>query len=176
MKCMITSICLLFIAVFILPTNAYAQLKNEKPLKQKPHIVLIVADDLGYGDLGINGATKISTPAIDKIANEGINFVNAYASSSLCSPSRYTVMTGRYSWRTQLKQGVLTYYDPPLIKPEQTTIADMLKRNGYQTVLIGKWHLGFDWVLKDSAIRKDKRDFVDFNLPGKGGPLERGRP
>ena len=71
--------------------------------EQKPNIVLIFADDLGYGDLSCNGATKISTPAIDQLAAEGINFTNAYASSSICSPSRYSLLTGEYAWRTRLK-------------------------------------------------------------------------
>ncbi|MEN6363263.1 MAG: arylsulfatase [Bacteroidales bacterium] len=142
--------------------------------KRMPDIVLIVADDLGYGDLGCNGAARISTPSIDKIASEGMNFINAYASSSMSSPSRYCLMTGRYSWRTRLKSGVLMYYDTPLIEPGQTTLASMLKRNGYHTVHVGKWHLGFDWVLKDSTVRKGKKDFADFTKPAKGGPIERG--
>ena len=80
--------------------NSSNQLKSET---QKPNIVLIFADDLGYGDLSCNGATKISTPAIDQLAAEGINFTNAYASSSICSPSRYSLLTGEYAWRTRLK-------------------------------------------------------------------------
>lgn len=147
---------------------------GDKQNQTTPNIILILADDLGIGDLSCNGATKISTPAIDKIASEGIIFKKAYASSSLCSPSRYTLMTGRYSWRTSLKSGVLAYYDAPLIEPERTTLASMLKRNGYYTVCIGKWHLGFNWVLKDSETRKGKKDFVDFSKIGKDGPTKRG--
>ncbi|MEX0986095.1 MAG: sulfatase-like hydrolase/transferase, partial [Bacteroidales bacterium] len=91
------------------------------PGVQKPNIILIFADDLGYGDLSCNGATRISTPAIDQLAADGINFTNAYASSSICSPSRYSLMTGEYAWRTRLKWGVLKYFDKPLIEQEQTT-------------------------------------------------------
>ena len=155
-------------------TNFSSQELKGSYVKQTPNIILILADDLGFGDVGCNGATKVSTPAIDQMASEGINFINAYASSSMCTPSRYSLMTGRYSWRTHLKSGVITYYDPPMIERNRTTLASMLKRNGYYTVHIGKWHLGFDWVRKDSTVKRDKRDFVDFTKPAKGGPIDRG--
>ncbi|MEX2371364.1 MAG: arylsulfatase [Bacteroidales bacterium] len=152
---------------------------------QKPNIVLIFADDLGYGDLSCNGATRISTPAIDQLAAEGINFTNAYASSSICSPSRYSLMTGEYAWRTRLKWGVLKYFDKPLIEQEQTTMASLLKRNGYHTAIVGKWHLGFDWKVNDNAPEnpdqtvfdtwdENVQDYIDFSKPVGGGPVERG--
>jgi arylsulfatase A len=152
---------------------------------EKPHIVLIVADDLGYGDLGCYGATKIETPAIDQMASEGMRFSNAYASSSVCSPSRYNILTGRYAWRTRLQDKVLKNFDKPLIEAERKTIASLLSEQGYFTACVGKWHLGFDWALKDSAPdnaeesvfnswEPDVQEFIDFSKPVKGGPVERG--
>jgi arylsulfatase A-like enzyme len=153
--------------------------------KEKPNIVLILADDLGYGDLSCYGATKIQTPAIDQLAAEGMKFTNAYVSSSLCSPSRYSILTGRYAWRTRLDFGVLKNFDTPLIEPERTTIASLLKRNGYYTACIGKWHLGLNWALNDKAPENPEetifnswddnlQEYIDFSKPVKGGPIERG--
>lgn len=156
-----------------------------KGIKQVPNIVLILADDLGYGDLSCYGATKISTPAIDRLATEGMKFTNAYTSSSLCSPSRYSLLTGRYAWRTRLEYGVLTCFDKPLIEKERPTIASMLKQNGYHNVCIGKWHLGFEWGVNEKAPANPDstvfgswspkaQDYIDFSKPAKEGPLERG--
>ncbi|HEX5555258.1 MAG TPA: arylsulfatase, partial [Chitinophagaceae bacterium] len=147
--------------------------------------MLIVADDLGYGDFSCYGATKIATPAIDKLAAEGVRFTDAYAASSLCSPSRYSLMTGRYSWRTRLKAGVLAFFAKPLIEKGRTTLASLLKRNDYYTVCIGKWHLGFNWALKDDApADPDKnvfnswsvqsQQYIDFSKPVKNGPTVKG--
>ncbi len=158
---------------------------NEKTETPKPNIVLILADDLGYGDLSCYGATKLQTPEIDKLASEGMSFNNAYVSSSLCSPSRYSLMTGQYSWRSRLKFGVLKYFDKPLIKEDQTSIADLLKRNGYYTACVGKWHLGLEWEVNENAPENpDKnvfdswddhvQDYIDFSKTVDEGPLERG--
>lgn len=151
----------------------------------RPNIVIIMADDLGYGDFGCYGATKVNTPAVDALAADGLRFTDAHTSSSLCSPSRYSMMTGRYSWRTPLRSGVLTWFARPLIEPGRTTIASMLKRNGYYTACIGKWHLGFEWALKDNAPADpvknvfdswevNTQDYIDFSKPVKQGPVERG--
>ena len=159
--------------------------KPVKEEKRTPNIVLILADDLGYGDLSCYGATKIQTPVLDQLAAEGMRFTNAYVSSSLCSPSRYSIMTGRYPWRTRLEYGVLKNYEKPLIEPGRTTLASMLKRNGYYTACVGKWHLGFEWALNDKAPEnpeetvfnsgKDNlQEYIDFSKPAKGGPVERG--
>ena len=153
--------------------------------KQAPNIVIILADDLGYGDLSCYGATKIQTPALDQMASEGMRFTNAYVCSSLSSPSRYGMLTGRYPWRTRLQYGVLNSYDKPLIEPGRTTIASLLKRHGYYTACVGKWHLGLDWALNDkapenpdetvfSSPKDNLQQYIDFSKPIKGGPIERG--
>jgi len=153
--------------------------------KQAPNIVLILADDLGYGDLSCYGATKIQTPVLDQMASEGMLFTNAYVCSSLSSPSRYGILTGSYPWRTRLEYGVLNSYEKPLIEPEQTTIASLLKRHGYYTACVGKWHLGLNWALNDKAPEDPEKNvfnsakdnlqiYIDFSKPVKGGPIERG--
>lgn len=168
--------------VAISACNQGTQIRKEK---EKPNIVFILADDLGYGDLSCYGATKISTPAIDRLAVEGMSFTNTYASSSLCSPSRYSLLTGRYAWRTRLDYGVLTSFDKPLIEKERPTIASMLKQNGYHNVCVGKWHLGFEWGLNENAPANPDstvfgswsptaQDYINFSKPAKEGPLDRG--
>ncbi len=111
-----------------------------------PNIVYILADDFGYGDLhALNPERgKISTPQLDKFASQGMRFTDAHSGSSVCTPTRYGLLTGRYAWRTHLQRGVLDGTDdPPLIAKDRLTIASLLKQNGYQTAVIGKWHLGF---------------------------------
>ena len=113
---------------------------------QTPNIVFILADDLGYGDISaFNPESKIHTPNIDKLAEHGIAFTDAHASSALSTPSRYSLLTGRYPWRTKLKRGGLDGDSPAMIDPERRTIAQMFSANGYNTACIGKWHLGWDW-------------------------------
>jgi arylsulfatase A-like enzyme len=109
----------------------------------RPNIILILADDLGWGDLGCYGATEIETPHCDRLAREGIRFTDAHSSSGVCSPSRYSVLTGRYAWRTWLKNGILMEHMPLLIETGRLTIAQMLHDRGYATACIGKWHLGW---------------------------------
>lgn len=150
-----------------------------------PHIVLIVADDLGYGDFSGYGAERIRTPNVDKLAANGIRFTDVYAASSLCSPSRYSMLTGRYSWRTKLKTGVLKPFSTPLIEEGRTTLASLLKRSGYYTACVGKWHLGFNWALKrnapDDAATSvfdswgmEPQQYIDFSKEVNGGPIEKG--
>ena len=112
---------------------------------EKPNIVYIMADDMGYGDVGCYGATKIPTPNMDRLAEQGIKFLDAHSPSAVCTPSRYSVITGRYCWRTRLKEWVLRGFDEPLIEPERMTIASMLKQQGYATAAVGKWHVGLHW-------------------------------
>lgn len=109
----------------------------------RPNIVVIFADDLGYGDvLAYNPGAKTRTPNIDRLASAGMLFTDGHACSSVCTPSRYGLLTGRYSWRTSLKEGVLRSWAPLLIEQNCDTLASLLKRNGYQTAVVGKWHLG----------------------------------
>ena len=114
---------------------------------QSPNVILILADDLGYGDISaFNPKSQIHTPHIDNLTQDGIIFTDAHSSSALSTPSRYSILTGRYSWRTKLKEGVLNGFSSPLITPDRRTIAQMLSENGYNTACIGKWHLGWDWA------------------------------
>ncbi len=101
--------------------------------KNKPNIIYILTDDTGYGDVGCHGATKIKTPNIDTLAVGGMKFVDAHSSSSVCTPSRYSILTGRYCWRTRLKTKVLNGFAPPLIEEGRETVASMLKQEGYST-------------------------------------------
>lgn len=121
-----------------------------KPVSpQPPNIVYILADDLGYGDVSAYNPTgKIATPNIDKLARQGIRFTDAHSPSGVCTPTRYSILTGRYPWRSRLPVGVLRGYSRTLIEADRPTVASLLKSNGYQTAVIGKWHLGLDWVPK----------------------------
>ena len=139
---------------------------------QSPNVIFILADDLGYGDISaFNPESKIPTPNIDNLTQDGITFTDAHSSSALSTPSRYSILTGRYPWRTKLKEGVLDGYSPAMITPDRRTIAQMFSENGYNTACIGKWHLGWDWGYPQNA--KNKKD-VDFSLPIKNGPTDRG--
>jgi arylsulfatase A len=112
-----------------------------------PNIVLILADDFGWGDTSCNNpGSPIKTPQIDRIAREGIRFTNAHTPSAVCTPTRYGLLTGRYPWRSYLKKHVLSYYAPALIQKGRTTVASYLKSQGYRTGGFGKWHLGLDWT------------------------------
>ncbi|MEQ1828556.1 MAG: arylsulfatase [Pirellula sp.] len=110
----------------------------------KPNIVFILADDLGYGDVQCLNPQrcKIATPQIDKLASQGMIFTDAHSSSSVCTPTRYSILTGRYNWRTRLQSSVLLGYDKPLIAADRLTVPALLKQQGYTSTCIGKWHLG----------------------------------
>ncbi len=111
--------------------------------ESRPHVVLIMADDLGYGDVQpLNPGSQIPTPAFNRLAREGLTFIDAHTPSAVCTPTRYGLLTGRYCWRTRLKQGVLNGYGSPLIEAERTTLGSLMKSAGYETSVIGKWHLG----------------------------------
>ena len=134
-------------------------------LEPLPNIVLIIADDLGYGDLGCYGATAISTPNIDRLAGEGRRFTHAYAPASTCTPARYALHTGSYAWRrTNKKTAILDGDDPLCIDPGSVTVPSLLRQAGYATGLVGKWHLGLG----------DGQQPVDFNGEIRPGPLEIG--
>jgi arylsulfatase A len=130
-----------------------------------PNIVVILADDMGFGDVGCyNKDSRIPTPAMDRLATEGVRFTDAHSPSGLCSPSRYGLLTGRYAWRTRLQKGVLLSYDPPLIEPTRITLATLLKNSRYETAWIGKWHVGLQWSTKDGSPAEDT---IDRKAPGK---------
>tara|TARA_R110002049_G_scaffold4601_5_gene32209 strand:+ start:291998 stop:293437 length:1440 start_codon:yes stop_codon:yes gene_type:complete len=129
-----------------------------------PNIVLILADDLGYGDVGaFNADSKIPTPNLDRLAAEGMRFTDAHAGGSVCVPSRYSLLTGRFSVRDKLQ-----WRDGPVIKNDQMTIASLLKQHGYRTSMVGKWHQGFDTPGPDSDAQ------FDYDQPLRGGPVDRG--
>ena len=107
----------------------------------RPNVVFILTDDVGYGDISANGATKVKTPNIDRIANEGIRFTNAYAPAATCTPSRYALMTGEYAFRKP-GTGVLPGDAAMIIDPSRMTLPKRFKDAGYATAAIGKWHLG----------------------------------
>ena len=129
-----------------------------------PNVVYILCDDLGYGDVHCLNPDrgKIPTPNMDRLASQGMNFTDAHASSALCTPSRYSIMTGRYNWRSRLQAGVLGGEAPPLLEPGRITVADLLHRQGYATTILGKWHLG---------LKFGPRKFRD---PITNGPLQHG--
>jgi len=158
-----------------------------------PNIVIILADDLGYGDVQCYNRQrgKIPTPCIDRLATQGMRFTDAHSSSGVCSPSRYTLLTGRYHWRTRLQSGIVGVFGKPLIAPDRLTVAGLARQHGYRTACIGKWHLGWDWPIpKDQAglfrVGKGKDDEAPpteahqaawrevFSKPIPGGPTARG--
>jgi arylsulfatase A-like enzyme len=135
---------LLMLVLSFLATNHAALAQARKDADKKPNVVIILADDTGFGDPGCyNPQSKTPTPNLDRLASEGMRFTDAHSPSSVCTPTRYGLLTGRYAWRTRLKNGVLQGYDPLLIEPGRVTIASMLKAQGYHTGVVGKWHLGF---------------------------------
>jgi arylsulfatase A len=144
----------------------------------KPNIVFILCDDLGYGDVRcLNPEGKIATPNMDRLAAAGMIFTDAHTSSAVCTPTRYGVITGRYNWRSKLQSGVLGGLSPRLIEPGRTTVASMLKEQGYKTGCVGKWHLGMDWVkLEGKQVTElniesvDQVRNVDYAQPIKNGP------
>lgn len=159
---------LLLVCLVCLPT-AFAD---------KPNIVYIICDDLGYGDVHCLApeTCKIPTPHADRLASEGMIFTDAHSGSSVCSPTRYGIMTGRYSWRTRLQKGVVTGFAPSLIAEDRQTVADFLKQQGYATAAIGKWHLDFEYLDpktgKAYTQNEHKTPPVGARIPD--GPTNRG--
>ena len=144
----------------------------------KPNVVVILADDLGTGDVKcLNPKGKIPTPHLDKLAAAGMIFTDAHTPSAVCSPTRYGLLTGHYAWRTKLQSGVLGGLSPRLIEPGRDTVASLLKAAGYHTGCVGKWHLGMDWELKPGKavtelnIEPRAQVFnVEYTKPIKNGP------
>ena len=148
----------------------------------RPNILYVLCDDLGYGDVKcLNPAGKIATPQLDKLAAGGMVFTDMHSSSSVCTPTRYGIMTGRYNWRSKLQSGVLGGLSPRLIEPGRLTVAQLLKNHGYHTAAIGKWHLGMDWVKKEGQTVAELNiesaaqvNNVDYAQPFKNGPTSVG--
>ena len=166
-----TSVLLLFCCCFFaLPTEA----------QERPNIIYILADDMGYGDVkALNPDCKIKTPHLDQLAQGGMIFTDAHSSSSVCTPTRYGILTGRYNWRSRLQNGVCWGFSRRLIEPKQTTVGSLLQANGYHTAAMGKWHLGMNWPLKSGGFADDGDRWnaqyrggwnVDYSKPIQKGP------
>lgn len=150
---------LLLASAAVVPNLIYAQ---------RPNIILILADDMGYGDISaFNHDCGFRTPALDSLCSHGIMFTDAHSNSAVSTPTRYGIMTGRYAFRSTMKSGVLGGYSKPLIPSSRSTIADMLSSQGYSTACIGKWHLGLNWKYGEDGK-------VDFSQPVSDGPVDRG--
>ncbi|MEM7231085.1 MAG: arylsulfatase [Planctomycetota bacterium] len=147
-------------------------------LAESPNIVVILADDMGYGDVhALNSKSKIPTPNLDKLAAEGMTFTDAHSPSAVCTPTRYGLLTGRYCWRTKLTRGVLGGYSAPLIAPQRSTVATMLKASGYRTGAVGKWHLGMALPLKKKGAKISRWDDdpgIDFSGEITDSPIHHG--
>ncbi len=159
-----------FVCAFVVFLHLAGAVADSK----RPNIVLILADDLGFGDLSCNNPnSKIRTPRLDRLAAEGINFVDAHSPSGVCTPTRYGVLTGRYCWRTRLKRGVLSGASEPLIEPGRLTLSAMLAAKGYATGHFGKWHLGRRWSLKNPEGKVAPPN-IDWSRPALYCPLDAG--
>lgn len=144
-----------------------------------PNIVFVLCDDLGYGDVHCLNPErgKIPTPNVDRLAKEGMIFTDAHSGSSVCSPTRYGLMTGRYSWRTRLQSGVVSGFEPCLIAPDRPTVASFLKAQGYDTGIIGKWHLDFQYQNPETGktlSRPKKKGLAPVGSKIPDGPVHRG--
>ena len=163
----------IFIAVF---STTYLAIAQEDP--QKPNIVFILADDFGYSSLNSYGADKnlLRTPHIDKLADQGMRFTNASTPASICSPTRYGFLTGRYPWRSSLKYGVTHIFSELLPDTNRVTVADWLNDRGYNTAAIGKWHLGYGHAHNESDPNIHTRDIEPLEYAKKvsPGPLDLG--
>lgn len=141
---------------------------QQAPDTSRPNIVIIYTDDQGYGDVSaLNPEAKFQTPNIDRIANEGVIFTDGHSSDAVCTPSRYSLLTGRYSWRTSLKENVLRADGPCLIEEDRMTLASMLSENGYHTAMVGKWHLQMEF---EGTVNEGR----DWSKPFREGPVDRG--
>lgn len=156
---------------------------------EKPNFVIVFADDMGYGDPRVyNPRSRIPTPAIDALAAKGMRFTDAHTASSVCTPSRYGLLTGRYPWRSRLPVGITQSWGLPVIAEDRLTLGKLLQRQGYRTAAVGKWHLGWDWPLRNGGYVSDELQTInpapdarealgrriDFSRPIRGGPASRG--
>jgi arylsulfatase A len=146
--------------------------------KEKPNIVYVMCDDLGYGDVQCLNPEhgKIATPAVDRLAREGMVFTDAHSGSSVCTPTRYGLLTGRYSWRTRLQKGVVQGFAPNLIAKDRPTVASFLKEHGYHTAIVGKWHLNFQYADPSTGeiLQRQGKKLAPVGSKIPDGPLMRG--
>ena len=166
LKCTSLEVFVIFVFFFLV----FIQSTSEKKQNDSPNIVYILADDMGYGDVSaINENSAWETINMDKLATAGMIFTDAHSGSAVCTPTRYGVLTGRYSWRSRLKSGVLWSWDDALIEEDRVTVGSFLQNYGYYTACVGKWHLGLGWQYSD-----EDPDSVDFGKPVLNGPVTRG--
>jgi len=163
----------------LLALLTYSCMAHAGGAADRPNIVYILADDLGYGDVQCLNPKqgKIATPQMDRLAKEGMVFTDAHTSSSVCTPTRYGVLTGRYNWRSRLQSGVLFGFDQPLISPDRLTVPGLLKQQDYTTAIIGKWHLGLGLRTPEGKATRGKSaaiNGVDWNARISGGPVDLG--
>jgi arylsulfatase A len=150
----------------------------------RPNIIVILADDMGVDSVSaFNESLGFETPRIDALASEGMVFSDGHSGSAVCTPTRYGLLTGRYSWRSRLKKSIIPKWDAPLIEEGRLTLASMLKEQGYDTAMIGKSHLGWNWPFKSKqavpvgdgkALAKLAQQGLDWTAPITGGPLASG--
>lgn len=174
-----------FCVLFLVSCGSKIKSEKEFPKQEDglPNIVIIYADDMGYGDLNVqNPNSKIPTPHLDQLASEGMRFTDAHSSSGICSPSRFALLTGTYHWRRQ--HNIVNSFGKPFFDGTELTLPQLLQRAGYTTACIGKWHLGWDWKFKNepSGKMEQRGNIVNYYLPSDidwtspigGGPLARG--
>ena len=154
---------LLNYAVAALVCALLFELSADRVGAAKPNVIVVMADDLGIGDVSpTNPDCKIKTPRLQRMADEGLTFLDAHTPSSVCTPTRYGLLTGRYNWRSRLSRGVLSGTSSHLIPKERPTLGHLMRKAEYHTAMIGKWHLGWDWHKSGNKI--------DFTKPVKNGP------
>ena len=140
----------------------------------QPNVIVILGDDMGIDSVSaFNTKIGLKTPAIDRLASEGMSFMDAHSTSGVCSPTRYGLLTGRYNWRSRLKRGIVGQWERPLIADARLTLSEMFRAQGYATCMIGKWHLGWNWPEKGGGVT-EKLDKIDFTKPIAGGPNSHG--
>lgn len=184
-------ILILGLAPFLAMPSALGETKE----RALPNIVFIFADDMSYDSVSIfnDKIGKMKTPQLDKLVRQGMHFTDAHSASAVCTPTRYGLLTGRYCWRTHLKKQVLWTYGKPLVEESQLTVAELLRDKGYNTALIGKWHLGTGWKNRagelafnnfnpktnteyraSKAKLRELEKTIDFTKEFSGGPLDHG--
>ena len=163
---------------------------------ERPNMVFILADDMSFDSVSANNEKMgpLKTPHLDKLISQGMNFTDAHSASAVCTPTRYGLLTGRYCWRTRLKNSVLWDWGAPLIEEERLTVPEMLKQQGYSTGMVGKWHLGLTWFdqngqvanadlrISDASWKKGEAGErpkavaarIDFTKAVRGGPIDHG--